>query len=77
VGDVPVLDADRRPAADVVADAEAAPRGFQHHHMGRRIVVGLAERVDQFVLELLADGVELVGPVERDDADFVVGLVAN
>ena len=36
-----------------------------------------AKRLDDLVLHRRVDGVELVGPVKRDDPDLVVGLVTH
>src|SRR5262249_59172748 len=63
--------------ADVVARAEAPPLRAEHHDAGRGVAVGLAEALDELVLQVEADGVELVGPVERDDADVAVDGVAH
>ena len=51
--------------------------GAQHHDRGRGLFVGARERRDDLVLHRGIDGVELVGAIERDDADFLVGLVAD
>ena len=70
----------RRPGRvgpDVVAGGEAAPLGAEHDHPRRRVAVGLVEALDERALQIGADGVELVGPVERDDADAAVDGVGH
>src|SRR5262249_267044 len=41
-------------------------------HAGGRIPIGLVQALDERRFQLRADGVELVRPVERDDADAAV-----
>src|SRR5262249_58219069 len=62
-------------AADVEADAEAAPGPAQQDHTGRGVLVGAPEHLLEREPHLHRQGVELVGPVERDDADLAVGFV--
>ena len=63
--------------ADVEADAEAAALRAQHDHAGRRIVVGPAQRALQLQTQLHAQGIELVGSIQRDDADLLVDLIQH
>src|SRR5262249_10692016 len=67
----------RRVGRDVVARGEAAPLGAQHDHARGRIAIGLVEAVDQQLLQPGADGVQLVGPIQRDNADAAVGGVGD
>jgi hypothetical protein len=66
-----------RRRTDVETSREAASLGPQHDHRRRRILVGAREGVDDLILHIGIDGIQLGRAVERDDADFVVGLVAN
>ena len=63
--------------ADVVTGAEAAALGAQQHDTGRRFVIGARERGEQLLHQLRADRVQLVRPVERDDADLVVDFAEH
>jgi hypothetical protein len=62
-------------AADVEADAEGAAFGTQHDDAGRGIVVGHAQRPLELETQLHAQGIELVGPIQSDDADLLVDLI--
>ncbi len=73
----PIILGRRRLAADVVTGTEAAARGAQQHDAGRFFVVGVGERIEQLAHQLRADRVELVRPVQSDDADLVVELAED
>src|SRR5262249_32582126 len=62
---------------DGVARRKASPVGAQDGLARGRIAIGLVKALDQELLELEADGVELVGAVQRDDADAAVGGVGD
>src|SRR5262249_37323482 len=64
-------------AADVEADAEAAPGPAQHDDAGAGVGVRLLEHALDPEPHVHRERVELVGPVEGDDADLAVGLVAD
>ncbi len=64
-------------AAEIVARAEAASRPAQHHHAGGGVLVGLRERDAKLAPHVHAERIELVGPVERDEADLAVGVVED
>ena len=63
--------------ADIITGAEAAPIGAQQHNAGRRIRLRHGEGLGQRILQLSANRIQLVGPIERDDADFLIDLVKN
>ncbi len=63
--------------ADVEADAEAAAFRAQHDDAGAGLVVGRAQHALHLEPELHAERIELARAVERDDADFAVGLVED
>ena len=64
-------------AADIEADAEAAPFRPQHDHAGGGILVGALELARERKPHVHAECVELLGPVERDDADLAVSGIEN
>src|SRR5207248_3670950 len=66
-----------RPRADVVAGAEAAALGAQQDDAGRRLLVGPGKGTEPLLHQLGADRVELVRPVQRDDAGLIVDLVEH
>jgi hypothetical protein len=63
--------------ADVVSGAEAATLGTQQHDARRWIGIGAREGAAQRLLEFMTDRVELIRPIERHDADFVVNVVKD
>jgi len=66
-----------RVGRDVAAGAEAAPLAAEHDHARRPIPVGLVETLDEHAFHVGIDGIELLGPVERDDADPAVDGVGD
>src|SRR5882757_1397860 len=64
-------------AAHIEADAEAAPFRPQHDHAGGGILVGALELARERKPHVHAERIELLGPIERDDADFAVGGIEN
>ncbi len=64
-------------ARDVEAHAEAPALRAQQHHAGGLVGFSGPQRVPPGVHERRADGVELVLPVDGDDADRAVGLMHN
>src|SRR5207302_9574250 len=59
------------------AGAEARTIRAEDEHAGGGIAVGVVESLHRRALELGADGVEVVGPVERDDPDAAVGGIGH
>jgi hypothetical protein len=67
----------RRVAIDIVADAEGPPVGSQDDNVDRLVVVRLDQSLGDGSPQLMIDGVELLGPVHRDDGDIAVRLVLH
>src|SRR5438270_6345325 len=63
--------------ADVVAGAKAATFGTQQHDACCRVGIGAGKRLGKRQLQLAADRVQFLRPVQRDDADLVVDLVKH
>ena len=69
---------ERVPAgAEVGAGAEAAPGAGDDHGPHGVVVVGEIERRDHLVHHRAGEGVEALGPVERDDRGGAVDLVGD
>src|SRR5262249_15424582 len=64
-------------AAEVVSDAEALPGAAEHDQAGRGILVGLGEPLLERAPHIHAQRVELLRPVQGDEADLLAGLVAH
>jgi hypothetical protein len=65
----------RRVVVDIVADAEGPPVGSQDDNVDRLVVIRPDQRLGDAGPQLMIDGVELLGPVHRDDGDIAVRLV--
>ena len=61
----------------VGAGAEPAPRAGDDDGANVVVPVGLIERLDQFLLHKGVEGIELVGPVQRDGEDLLGNLVED
>src|SRR5262249_15173409 len=67
----------RRARPDIVAGAEASSLGAQDDDARARVTVGFVKALDEQAPELGRDGVELLRPVERHDADAAVDGVGH
>src|SRR6185369_10673591 len=61
----------------VGAGAEATARAGHDNGTDIVVLVGRVERVDQLLLHRAVEGVELVGPVQRDGENLIVDLVLD
>src|SRR3954466_1083334 len=64
-------------AADVEADAKAAPVGPQHNDAGGVVGIGALEHIADGEAHVHRQRVELLGTIEGDDTNLVVGRVEN
>ena len=62
---------------DVAARAERTPGAADDDDADRLVGTGFPQRLQELVVRLHAEGVELLGPVERDRRDAAVGAVAE
>ena len=60
---------------DIVAGAEAAAFGAQQDDARRRISICALESLGERPLQFMVDRIELVRPINSDDADFIVDVV--
>ena len=62
---------------EVVAGGEGAPRALDHDDADFSVGLGALERVEHLAAQLVGERVELLGAVEGDGGDAVVGLVED
>ena len=68
---------ERRLLLDVAAGAEDAPRAGEDHDTHRVVVDRDVPGSDKVVGDLAADGVQALGPVQRDGGDVAIHLVLH
>ena len=59
---------------EVAAGGERPAVAGEHHGAGVTVDVDLRPQVGETLVQVVVDGVEVVGPVQADDADRAVGL---
>src|SRR6185312_2929290 len=60
---------------EIVARAERSPRRFEDDDTDAPVGLSFLHRVEQLAAQLVREGIELLGPVQRDDREPLVLLI--